>query len=109
MKNYFTCPACGYYSFSEEPGSYEICNVCSWEDDLFQLRFPFQGGGANKESLFEHQNNINLNQAYLNKYDKDLKWRKINLEKDIFDDINNTQNISSTYPKKLIELYYWIN
>ena len=28
----FTCPGCGYPTLSER-GGYEICMVCSWEDD----------------------------------------------------------------------------
>jgi anaerobic ribonucleoside-triphosphate reductase len=28
------CPCCGYQVFTGPPGSYEICPVCGWEDDL---------------------------------------------------------------------------
>ncbi|MBO0846033.1 MAG: hypothetical protein J2P22_11530 [Nocardioides sp.] len=35
----YPCPCCGYLVFDEEPGSYDICAVCGWEDDLSQLRF----------------------------------------------------------------------
>ena len=40
----FPCPCCGYLVFSERPGSYDICQVCGWEDDLSQLRFVMLGG-----------------------------------------------------------------
>jgi hypothetical protein len=29
---------CGYRTMSEPPGSHEICVVCRWEDDVYQLR-----------------------------------------------------------------------
>lgn len=51
----FTCPACGFLAFDEPPGSYEICDVCGWEDDPVQLASPTFGGGANKASLVEAQ------------------------------------------------------
>ena len=38
------CPSCGHLVFDEEPGSYSICPVCGWEDDLSQLRFVTTGG-----------------------------------------------------------------
>ncbi len=41
--------------FSEPPGTYEICDVCGWEDDPVQLAHPLMGGGANKFSLAAHQ------------------------------------------------------
>ena len=54
----FTCPCCGYEVFGEFPGSYDICPICFWEDDVFQLYFPGQGGGPNPASLMEAQVNF---------------------------------------------------
>ena len=51
----FPCPSCGFLVFSEPPGSYEICDLCGWEDDHVQLAHPNMGGGANKSSLAAHQ------------------------------------------------------
>ena len=54
----YTCPCCGYKVFGEFPGSYDICPICFWEDDVFQLYYPLQGGGANPASLVEAQVNF---------------------------------------------------
>jgi hypothetical protein len=35
----------------DQPGSYEICEVCFWEDDIVQFDDPDYDGGANKVSL----------------------------------------------------------
>jgi hypothetical protein len=51
----FPCPSCGFEVFSEPAGTYEICELCGWEDDHVQLRFPAMAGGANKSSLAQHQ------------------------------------------------------
>jgi|SRR5579871_6148078 len=40
----YPCPCCGYMSFEDPPGSYDICQICHWEDDAVQLRFPYRGG-----------------------------------------------------------------
>lgn len=54
----YKCPCCGYYTFDKLPGgTYDICPVCFWEDDGWQLANPDEGGGANK---------VSLNQAKLN-------------------------------------------
>ncbi len=47
------CPVCGTNSFTKEnfPGSYEICEVCGWEDDSVQFDDPDFEGGANDPSL----------------------------------------------------------
>jgi len=52
------CPSCGYDVFGEPPGSYDICPICFWEDDIVQLAFPDLAGGANKCSLIEGQHNF---------------------------------------------------
>ena len=44
------CPCCGTRTFAE-PGGYEICEVCGWEDDPVQSANPDYAGGANVESL----------------------------------------------------------
>lgn len=54
-EEFFPCPSCGFLVFGEPPGSYEICDLCGWEDDHVQLANPAMGGGANKKSLFESQ------------------------------------------------------
>ncbi len=52
-----TCPCCGYQVFGEFPGSYDICPICFWEDDVFQLYYPSQSGGPNRCNLIEAQVN----------------------------------------------------
>ena len=55
----FACPCCGYKTFSERPnGSYDICEVCFWEDDPIQLDDPDYEDGANKVSLRQGQKNF---------------------------------------------------
>jgi hypothetical protein len=44
--------------FDEPPGSYVICRICFWEDDLLQLYYPHQAGGANQCNLIEGQVNF---------------------------------------------------
>lgn len=42
----YPCPCCGFVVFQREPGSYELCPVCDWEDDAVQLRYPLAGGAS---------------------------------------------------------------
>ena len=49
------CPVCGYHVFGRPPGSYEICDVCDWEDDPIQVRHPRMRGGANGGSIYDYQ------------------------------------------------------
>lgn len=53
----YPCPCCGYLVFEKEPDSFEICEICFWEDDLVQLRNVSFAGGANGPSLIEAQKN----------------------------------------------------
>ena len=43
------CPVCGKFEFDSH-GSYDICDICGWEDDPIQEDDP-DAGGANWETL----------------------------------------------------------
>jgi hypothetical protein len=50
----YACPACRFMTLSEAPpGTYEICDICGWEDDPVQFADPDYRGGANQPSLNE--------------------------------------------------------
>lgn len=50
----FRCPCCGNYTLYEKPpGTYEVCEVCDWEDDEVQYNDPSYLGGANTVCLNE--------------------------------------------------------
>jgi hypothetical protein len=84
----YTCPCCGYLTFEEWPGSYEICRVCFWEDDPVQILDPWFEGGANKPSLIQAQANYAEFGAMERRFIKnvkgvrpgdvrDLEWRRV--------------------------------
>jgi len=51
MKKYM-CPCCENLTLNEQPpGTFEICELCGWEDDAWQFRNPDCEGGANQLSL----------------------------------------------------------
>ncbi|MBR1270839.1 hypothetical protein JQ629_25520 [Bradyrhizobium sp. AUGA SZCCT0222] len=50
----FPCPCCRS-SVVSEPGNYEICQVCGWEDDPVQAADPDYAGGANELSLNQYR------------------------------------------------------
>jgi len=86
----FTCPCCGYRTLSGFPGSYEICDVCFWEDDPVQLLDPGYAGGANRLSLIECQANyaslggtedrfVSHVRPPLGNEDRDPEWRRAEL------------------------------
>lgn len=55
----YPCPCCGYLTFSRTPtDTYEICEVCFWEDDGVQFRNLDYEGGANKVSLKQARDNF---------------------------------------------------
>lgn len=51
-KDSHMCPCCGKYRF-EKYNSFDICDICNWEDDGVQEADPDYPGGANKMSLNE--------------------------------------------------------
>ena len=54
MDKLHTCPCCGEKTL-EEQGGYEICDVCDWEDDPGQSKFPDDDLGANGVSLNQYR------------------------------------------------------
>lgn len=72
MKKY-QCPCCGNYTLHEKPpGTYEICEVCNWEDDEIQFMDPTYSGGANllclqdarKRQMMKSMDNIIFEKVY---------------------------------------------
>lgn len=64
MKKY-QCKCCGYYTLLEKPlesneypGTFEICEVCGWEDDSLQYLNPDKNFGANGVSFNEAKKNF---------------------------------------------------
>lgn len=103
----YTCPCCGFKVFDEPPGSYEICEVCGWEDDAVQLANPCSEGGANGDSLAEAQDNFqstpeaDIDEVIAEGIERDPKWRPLNMtERQILK--LEIQNSNSNWPNKAI-------
>lgn len=59
MTQGFPCACCGFLTISDpQPGTFEICPVCYWEDDNVQFNNIDFKGGANEESLREARQNF---------------------------------------------------
>lgn len=103
MNEYYSCPCCGYLTLSEPPpGTFEICEVCNWEDDEVQYNNVDYEGGANEKSLrqakedFKKNNETNKYMICLNRrhsYKKSVveiffekaQWAEINQEKGVLE------------------------
>ncbi|WP_081492848.1 CPCC family cysteine-rich protein [Pseudomonas donghuensis] len=114
----FTCPCCGYAVFEEHPGSYGICPICFWEDDVFQLYYPHQAGGPNRCSLIEAQVNFvqfgacerTMSKNVRVASDSDVRdgewfplWARRVAIPDPDSDNQHPQHMKSKY-----DLYYWL-
>ena len=48
----YKCPCCENNTLYEKPpGTFEICPICNWEDDVVQYNDPTYAGGANEMCL----------------------------------------------------------
>lgn len=107
----YPCPCCGWVVFEEESGSYDICPVCGWEDDLTQLRFPRMGGAniplleAQRAWLGESAS-VDLDPATLG-YQREQGWRPLDPSSDDIEDPSPGRDYGSTYEQDRTRYYYW--
>ena len=103
----FPCPCCGYLVFPNPPGSYDICPVCGWEDDLSQLRFPLTDGGANADSLLEAQQIYLAREVRNEEYVREEGWRPLDPARDNLEIPVDGIDYGKSYPEDSCRLYYW--
>lgn len=63
------CPCCGCFTLDEPPGNYDICPVCFWEDDSFDILHPDEESACNHISL----NQARVNYKLFGACDEDMK------------------------------------
>ena len=113
--NRFPCVCCGYLVFEDPVGSWMICPICWWEDDLTQARWPMLTGAANQFSLIECQQNylttrastVRLSRfvrAPLKNELKDPGFRLIDLSVDNFEQAHDHDH---PWPDDRTALYWW--
>jgi hypothetical protein len=112
----YTCPCCGYQSFGEPPGCYEICEVCFWEDDPVQLLDPWFAGGANRPNLADaqaayakigaiEQRLLQHVRAALPTDARDPAWRPVSESDRSF--VRKPRDLSDDEYRELVVWYYW--
>lgn len=109
----YPCPACGFLTFEEPSGSYDICPLCGWEDDPVQLAFPRLRIGANGYSLLEAQQDalqdypLALQQT--GAYRRDAQWRPLT-EADVGQDTDAPTDGFSYFEAAGVvsPTYYWL-
>jgi hypothetical protein len=112
----YPCPCCGYLVFGEPPGSYDICPICGWEDDLSQLRFP-EVGGANVPLIQAQQNYKAFGASEARRSElgrqpgaddyRDPEWRPVDLARDNAERPVSGIDYGNSYPPDSETLYYW--
>ncbi|WP_040393907.1 CPCC family cysteine-rich protein [Cellvibrio sp. BR] len=72
----YSCPCCGYLTLDHQAnGTFQICELCSWEDDLIQNEDPDYEGGANGICLREAQHLFLKETVNTEGYEKALYWQ----------------------------------
>jgi len=103
--------------FDEPPGSWDICPICFWEDDISQLRFVDMGGGANRPALVDAQHNhasfgcserrlLSHVRPPADSERRDPGWRFVDVTSDVEPRTRGVDN-GATYPSDRTTLYDW--
>ncbi|MBD3620458.1 MAG: hydrolase [Chromatiales bacterium] len=115
----YPCPCCGYLVFTTQPGSYQTCPICLWQDNLAQLRFPLMPGAANTVSLERGQQNFvacqaaekrnsGLTRAPIEAERRDPLWRPLDPSQDNIEEPQRGIDYADSYPiQDTTVLYYW--
>jgi len=105
----FPCPCCGFLTHDEGPGDFEFCAVCGWQDDLSQLRFVTNAGGANRLSLEDAQKVFLAAPlpSAANGYDRDPKWRALDRATDKIEVPEPGRDYGMSYADDPTAYYYW--
>lgn len=104
-ENLWPCIVCGHFSFDGPPGTYEICQVCGWEDDGVQSKHPRMRGGANGGSVFDYQQSYK--EWYLDPENRDPGCRPLGQQEAAMDDGSEGKLDYSLDYYKGKEPYYW--
>ncbi|MEU2871979.1 CPCC family cysteine-rich protein [Streptomyces olivoreticuli] len=111
---WFPCPCCGHRMFSGL-WSDKICGVCFWQDDPFQLRYPWAQTGANGGlSLVEAQANYQKFGAMDARFRRQVRppsddeplepgWHPLDPSRDPFE----REASDHPMPDDLTALYWW--
>jgi hypothetical protein len=111
---WYPCPACGHQVFGELWG-HEVCDICFWEDDPFQLRHPWAGIGANGGvSLLDAQAGYQRFGAVREDLERHVRppkddepldpgWRPLDPALDAYE----REPSGTPHPDDLTLLYYW--
>lgn len=113
----YPCPCCGYLSFHDRPGSYEICEICYWMDDAPSLRYATIPIAGNEVSLVQAQDNyrsFGASTLSMHRHVRDVtpddvrdpKWRPFDTQTDL---IELPSSDVALWPDDLTNLYYWKN
>lgn len=59
IQDKYFCRCCNYNTLSQFPnGTYEICEICYWEDDQYQTENPNEEVSPNRVSLNQAKQNF---------------------------------------------------
>ncbi len=115
----FPCPCCGYLVFTQQPGSYQSCPICLWQDNLAQLRFPLMPNVANAVSLERAQQNFlecgaaekrnaQLVRVPFDTETREADWRPLDATRDNIEEPQRGIDYADSYPiQDTTVLYYW--